>query len=60
MWGRLQQLSPRQRAAIVLRYYEDLSEQQTADTLGCSVGAVKSLVNRGMEALRGHIRSEAL
>ena len=60
MWGRLQRLSPRQRAAIVLRYYEDLSEQQTADTLGCSVGAVKSLVNRGMEALRGHIRSEAL
>jgi RNA polymerase sigma-70 factor (sigma-E family) len=60
MWRRLQRLSPRQRAAIVLRYYEDLSEQQTADTLGCSVGAVKSLVNRGMEALRGHIRSEAL
>ncbi|MGH2788361.1 MAG: RNA polymerase sigma factor [Actinomycetota bacterium] len=59
MWQRLQRLSPRQRAAIVLRYYEDLSEQQTADTLGCSVGAVKSLVNRGMEALRGHLRSEA-
>jgi RNA polymerase sigma-70 factor (sigma-E family) len=59
MWQRLQRLSPRQRAAIVLRYYEDLSEQQTADTLECSVGAVKSLVNRGMEALRGHIRSEA-
>jgi RNA polymerase sigma-70 factor (sigma-E family) len=58
LWASLQRLSPRQRAAIVLHYYEDLSDQQTADTLGCSVGAVKSLVNRGMEALRGQIRGE--
>jgi RNA polymerase sigma-70 factor (sigma-E family) len=58
MWQALQQLTPRQRAAVVLRYYEDLSEQQTADTLGCSVGAVKSLVNRGMESLRDHMRGE--
>jgi RNA polymerase sigma-70 factor (sigma-E family) len=48
-------LPPRQRAALVLRYYEDLSEQQTADALGCSLGAVKSLVNRGTEALRRRI-----
>jgi RNA polymerase sigma-70 factor (sigma-E family) len=45
----------RQRAALVLRYYEDLSEQQTAELLGCSVGAVKSLVSRGTEALRRKI-----
>ncbi|HEY7873709.1 MAG TPA: SigE family RNA polymerase sigma factor [Actinomycetota bacterium] len=45
-------LPPRQRAAVVFRYYEDLSERQTADLLGCSVGAVKSLVLRGTEALR--------
>lgn len=48
-------LPPRQRAAIVCRYYEDLSERQTAEVLGCSVGAVKSLVLRGTEALRRRI-----
>lgn len=52
LWRALSTLSSRQRAAIILRYYEDLSEAQTADALGCSVGAVKSLVNRGMEKLR--------
>lgn len=52
VWEMLQRLPPRQKAAVVLRYYEDLSEQQTADALGCSVGAVKSLTNRAMESLR--------
>jgi RNA polymerase sigma-70 factor (sigma-E family) len=45
-------LSERQRAAIVLRFYEDLSEAQTAEILGCRPGTVKSLVSRGMETLR--------
>lgn len=52
LWRLLQQLPRRQRAAVVLRYYEDLSEQQTADALDCSVSAVKSLVMRAMESLR--------
>jgi RNA polymerase sigma-70 factor (sigma-E family) len=52
MWDVLQRLTPRQRAAVVLRYYEDLSEAQTADVLGCAVGTVKSLVSRGLEQLR--------
>jgi len=43
---------PRQRAAIVLRYYEDLTEAQTADVMGCSVGAVKSQVAAGLKRLR--------
>jgi RNA polymerase sigma-70 factor (sigma-E family) len=43
---------PRQRAAIVLRYYQDLSEAHTADALGCSVGAVKSQVSAGLKRLR--------
>jgi RNA polymerase sigma-70 factor (sigma-E family) len=51
----LQSLPHRQRAALVLRYYQDLSEQQTADALGCSVAAVKSLVTRGTSALRQRI-----
>src|SRR4051794_34250015 len=37
----LRQLSARQRAVVVLRYFDDLSEAETAATLGCSVGAVK-------------------
>ena len=52
MWDALKALKPRQRAAIVLRYYEDLTEAQTADVLGCAVGTVKSLVSRGLDQLR--------
>jgi RNA polymerase sigma-70 factor (sigma-E family) len=58
LWRALQVLPPRQRAAVVLRYYEDLSERETADVLRCSVAAVKSLVSRAMETLRERIRSE--
>jgi len=48
----LRDLSPRQRAAIVLRYYEDLTEFQTAEVMGCSVGSVKSHVSIGLGRLR--------
>lgn len=48
----LLRLSERQRAAIVLRYYEDLSVVQTAEILRCRPGTVKSLVSRGIEVLR--------
>jgi RNA polymerase sigma-70 factor (sigma-E family) len=54
----LRTLPQRQRAAIVLRFYEDLSEAQTADVIGCRPGTVKSLVSRGLEALRKEIGSE--
>lgn len=53
-------LPQRQRAAIVLRFYEDLTEAQTADVIGCRPGTVKSLVSRGLEALRKDIGSEEL
>jgi RNA polymerase sigma factor (sigma-70 family) len=46
------QLGPRQRACVVLRYYEDLSVEQTADLQGCSAGTVKSQAARGLETLR--------
>ena len=48
----MQALTHRQRAAIVLRFYLDLSEEETAETLGCAVGTVKSSVHRGLQALR--------
>jgi RNA polymerase sigma-70 factor (sigma-E family) len=48
----LAQLPPRQRAVLVLRYFEQLSEAETAETLGCSVGTVKSATFRGLARLR--------
>jgi len=58
MWAALARLSERQRAAIVLRYYEDLTEAQTADVLGVRLGTVKSLVARGMARLREEMGSD--
>ncbi|MDQ0683440.1 MULTISPECIES: SigE family RNA polymerase sigma factor [Streptomyces] len=45
-------LPPRQRAAVVLRYWEDLTETQTAEAMGCSVGTVKSNAAKGIAKLR--------
>jgi RNA polymerase sigma-70 factor (sigma-E family) len=55
----LQGLSPRQREALVLRYYAGLSEAQIASTMGISKGAVKSNVSRAMSALRAMLAEEA-
>ena len=52
VWQAILQLPPRQRAAIVLRFYEDLSERESAEILGCSVGALNQLVARATTALR--------
>ncbi len=48
-------LPPRQRAAVVLRHYQDLSEARTAELLGCSTGNVKALTSRGLAALRAQL-----
>jgi RNA polymerase sigma-70 factor (sigma-E family) len=48
----LTRLPPRQRAVLVLRYFEQLSEAETANLLGCSVGTVKSAASRGLDRLR--------
>jgi RNA polymerase sigma-70 factor (sigma-E family) len=55
LWTALLGLPVRQRAALVLRYYEDLSELQTAEILRCPQGTVKSLVSRGLASLRRQI-----
>jgi RNA polymerase sigma factor (sigma-70 family) len=47
-----------QRAAIVLRYFEDLSEAETAEILRIPVGTVKSTVSRGIERLRAELERE--
>lgn len=59
MQSRLQRLPHRQRAALVLRYYEDLSEDHAAELLHCSVGALKQLVRRGLANLRDQQRGDS-
>lgn len=55
IWAGLSRLSQRQRAALVLRFFEDLSDEQTAAALGCRVGTVRSLISRGLAVLREHM-----
>ena len=52
LWCQLQLLPQRQRTAIVLRYYEDLTDHQAAEAMGCSETAVASLVQRALGTLR--------
>jgi RNA polymerase sigma-70 factor (ECF subfamily) len=59
MWRRLAALPRRQRAVLVLRYYEDLTESQTAALLGCSVGTVKSQHAKALATLRKPRDTEA-
>ena len=58
MWSKLQALPARQRAALVLRYYEDLPGKQVAECLGCSHAAARTLISRGLDALRIEMRGE--
>jgi RNA polymerase sigma-70 factor (sigma-E family) len=58
LWTALLGLSAQQRAALVLRFYEDLTEVRTAEVLDCPVGTVKSLVSRGLARLREELSRE--
>jgi RNA polymerase sigma factor (sigma-70 family) len=51
----LAELPPRRRAVLVLRYFCDLSVEETAEELGCSTGTVKSQTARAIEALRARL-----
>ncbi len=59
LWTTLQSLPARQRAAIVLRYYEDLTEAQTAEAMGCAIGTVKSQVSAGLAKLRAQLGTDS-
>ncbi|MBV9098595.1 MAG: SigE family RNA polymerase sigma factor [Frankiaceae bacterium] len=58
LWDAVRSLPPRTRAILVLRYWEDLSEADTAAALGCSVGSVKSQASRGLERLRAVLEEQ--
>jgi len=55
LWSAVRALPERQRAVVVLRYYEQLSEKETADALGVSLGTVKSQASRALTTLRTHL-----
>jgi RNA polymerase sigma-70 factor (sigma-E family) len=52
VWRAIRELPPRQRTIVVLRYFDDLSEQQIAETLGLARGSVKSQASAAMTSLR--------
>jgi RNA polymerase sigma-70 factor (sigma-E family) len=56
----LRRLPPRQRAAVVFRYFEQLSEAETAAALNCSLGTVKSQTSRALAALRRNLAPREL
>jgi RNA polymerase sigma-70 factor (sigma-E family) len=59
LWAAVGDLPPRQRTVIALRYYEQLSEAETAATLGVSVGTVKSQASRAIATLRARLGEAA-
>ena len=56
LWTMLRTLPERQRAALVLRYFHDLPDDEIATALGCREGTVRSLISRGLAALRDDAR----
>jgi RNA polymerase sigma-70 factor (sigma-E family) len=55
LWAGLWYLPERQRAALVLRFFEDTSDEQSAAAVGCRVGTVRRLIDRGLATLREHM-----
>jgi RNA polymerase sigma factor (sigma-70 family) len=55
LWDALQRLTPRQRAAIVMRFYADLPDDEIATAIGCRPATVRTAIHRGLTALRKEI-----
>jgi RNA polymerase sigma-70 factor (sigma-E family) len=60
LWGLLRALPERQRAALVLRYFHDLPDEEIGAALGCRLGTVRSLISRGLSALRDDARFQTV
>lgn len=60
LWPLLLELPPKQRAVLVLRFYEDLPDDQIAQVLGCRVGTVRSQASRALAKLRTQVETGAL
>ncbi len=58
VWNHLWDLPTRERHALALRYYGDLSVAEVAETLGCPLGTAKSLIHRGLLALRSSMEGD--
>lgn len=58
LWSAVRRLPPGQRACLALRFYEDLSERETAEVMGCSIGTVKSQTSRALARLRKELSDE--
>ena len=58
LWSVVQSLPPKARAVVVLRYYEQLTEAETADLLGISVGTVKSQCSRAIATMRDRVPAD--
>ena len=58
VWAAVRELPERQRACVVLRYYEDFSEARIAEVLDCSVGTVKSQLSKARAKLAGALRAD--
>lgn len=58
VWRLLATLPARQRAALVMRFFDDLPDEQIAENLGCRLGTVRSLISRGLVALRARTARE--
>ena len=59
LWAAMERLPRRQRAVVVLRYFEDLTEVETARLLGCSVGTVKSQLSAALSRLRVQVGADS-
>lgn len=55
IWCWLAQLPRRQRAVLVLRYYEDLPDAEIAEILGCAIGTVRASISRALATLRAQL-----